>query len=887
MAEKTSRFGDTLEVEEVVEEAPTLEGRAIETGRFGDVARDPVGGAQQAVEFVRSGGAEGLEIPRPPGAFTDFPMEPGTAAANIGATVLDEWTGERHPVLDPETGQNVLPPLPEMFIGTVGPSPQYQRLLDQMEAMRNDPEAGFWDHAALSMQLADLQQAGDLTQRFGSGIGEGLNFKDQALISAAGMTMFDPGEIAQMLTQIDPETGERRWPQFGIQYAPDGTIIVNNSINGARAVINRPGISPMDIAQGAGIAAAFTPAGRATSAMTSTAGRMTVGALTAGATEAAIQQGQEMAGGQFDHLDVALSAGIGPLIDVARPFIGLLQRSGKFIGSYMPENFFGIPTSFEGIQGVIEPAKAQVLAFAQTMKPHLQSKRPAIVTTQDAVPEAHTPFRMILLKMIERLPLTGTGSLRVAQREQRMEVLRHLADRYHLNPNTNYGARVIADLNANAGHRLTGARTRINEAVNAMEGQDIILRDFRLTIRDMIEAETARGNLGNQGVINLLNKVRNQIWQGVGTPPGQAFPRGFGTMNDWLEYLYTQASNGPPGARAVVGEVADALQRDLARHAAEEGGEAGARYLAATSQLNEIVSEQGTKTLRALIEAGEIDEKVMRTALGSGDAQTTRILMDNLSEDGVNHARQMFLRDGMRAAGWRRTEAAEAVVDPKKFLAWLNNEGTERQLHALFPEGADRQLLDGMAEYLRMTSAAGEIGKGVGMAAAGGAGGFGQGAANALNLVTLGLLGAAGHAYQSAPVRNLLLRLEHVKSDPALKDEVMNMLTPLLLAGGRQMAQLWDQDDPHDMVYVSDEFLENQEAQDQTMINQGMEQLRIAAGVEGEEEGLTSRLLRMVGIGGDEEEVVEEEAPPEGAAPVMSDEETIQFILEDQAQGQQ
>lgn len=872
---KRNRFGDLIHDElVVVEDAPELEGRAIETGRFGDATRDPVGSAQQAVEFVRSGEAEGLEIPQQPGAFSEFPMEPGTSAAARGANVLDEWTGKRHQLLD-EEGQQIMPRLPEMFIGTTRPTEEYQRLLAQQKALMDDPDTGFMDHAALSMQLMDLQQSGRMTERIGSGMGEGMSFKDKALISAAALTMFDPAEVGQMLMQVDPETGERRWPQFGIQHAPDGTLVVSNSISGAQAVVNRPGFSPQDAIQAVGVGAAFTPAGRATSAMTSTAGRMTVGALTAGTTEAIMQQGQEMAGGQFDHLDVAITAGIGPLIDVARPMMGLVQRSGKFIGSYIPENFFGLKTKYQGIQAVLPEVKAQVLAFAESMRPHLQSKRPSIVVTQDAVPEAHTPFRQILLKMVERLPLTGTGGLRVAQREQRVETLRWLADRYHLNPNTNYGARVIDNINRNAGQQMQSARTAVNGAIDAMEGNDIILRDFRLTIRDMIEAETKLGDLGNKGTIALLNKVRNQVWQGVGTPPGQAFPRGFGTMNDWLEYLYTQSANGPPGARQAVGEVADALRRDLSRHATEEGGEAGARYLAATTQVDEILAEQGKKTLRSLIEAGQVDEKVMRTALGSGDEQTVRLLMDNLSPDGVNHARQMFLRDGMRKAGWRRTEAGEALVEPKKFLAWFNNEKTERKLHALFPEGPERDTLNGMAEYLRMTHAAENIGEGVGMAASGG---FGQKSLNALNLVTIGLIGGLGHAYQSAPVRNLLLRLYHVKSDPALKDAVMEQITPLLMAGGRQMVQQWNEDDPHDMVYVSDEFAAEQEMQDQTLINQSMEQLRTAAGTEEEEQGITSRLLQMIGFGGDDEEEVVEEEP----APVMTDEETLEFIRMEQ-----
>jgi hypothetical protein len=114
----------------------------------------------------------------------------------------------------------------------------------------------------------------------------------------------------------------------------------------------------------------FYPAGKATAAMPSLFGRMTVGAATAGATEYGIQEWQEAAGGQFDHLDVALSAGIGPLIDLGRPAIGLMQRTGKFIGSYMPENFFGLPTAWQGLKEVVGARKAQVLDFVELRSIH-------------------------------------------------------------------------------------------------------------------------------------------------------------------------------------------------------------------------------------------------------------------------------------------------------------------------------------------------------------------------------------------------------------------------------------------------------------------------------------------------------------------------------------
>lgn len=785
-------------------------GASTDLSFLGRAGTDPVGAAQEVPQLVRDNklGADLLdEARRGSSPITDYPMEPGTSRA--------------------------AKELPEMFTGKTEMNPRYEAL---EEKLRN-PNLSFKDRVGLNMQLREME--GEETVRTPSGMGAGLGLKDKAIISAAAMTMFDPGEIAQMLLQVDPETGKRKWPQFSMQHAPDGTIIMNNSINGARSVINAPGMSRMDLMQGLGIAAAFTPAGRATAAMPSLAGRLAVGATTAGLTEAAIQQGQEMAGGQFDKSDVAISAGAGVLADLGRPLIGLGQRTGKFIGSYLPESWT------QGLKGVIPEVKAQVLDFAKQAGEYLQSGRPARLMTEDAVPEAHSPWRKILLKMVERMPITGTGGARLAQREQRVEVLRHLADRFHLDPNTNYGATVINELNGAKGEVLQAARGQADEAVQAMAGNPemkVNIRDFRFKVRDLLAQEEAYGEMANKGVIDLLNKARNAVWQGG---KEQDFARGFGNISDWLQRLRMEASTGSPQSRALLTEAADALEADLRRTAREQGGEAGQRWLSATTQEARIVAEAESKSLRGLIESGAIDSQVIRRVLKNGSPEDIQILRGGLGEEGVNAARQMILRNALRVGGWRRTAANEAVISPKKVLGYLEKEPVEAQLRAFFPENE----LGGMMEYLRMTAQAEEIGKNVGMAASGGIGAIG---ASAVNLATLGVAGLLGHAYQSAPIRNLLLRLYHVKDDVRAKDAIMNELTPLLMAAGRQQMNEWNADDTQGSTYLSDEYVQSMSEEEGAPEAQPsyMDQLRnslgFGASAEGEEgSGITDRLTEM------------------------------------------
>jgi len=794
-----TKFGEAVDP---VAEAERVDlGRATDLSMLGEAGTDPVG---TATELVRSGDIGGLNIERET-LMSEFPMEPGESRA--------------------------AKELPELFTGKNVMNPR----VAELEAILDDPEASMWQTMGANMELMDLAEHGEMTQRVGSGVAAHLSMGDKAMLSAAALTMFDPAEVAQMLMQVDPETGERRWPEFAIQHAPDGTIIVANNETQQRAVINRPGFSAHDAVQAIGIGAIFTPAGRVTAAMPSIAGRIATGMAASGATEAAIQLGQEEAGGQFDPMDVALSTALGPIVDIGRGTVAGLQRTGRFIGSYMPESWT------KGLAGILPPAKVAVLDFAKRAKEYLHTARPALVLTQDAIPEIHTPRMQILLKMMERLPLVGTGGLRKREALERVEVLRNLGERFNLDPVTAYGHQVIESLNRNAGKALQAARNAANSALDTIKDKPIILRDFRLRIRDIIEKEESYGEMANQGVVNLLNKARNSVWQGG---KAQDFARNFGALDDWLQRLRMEARNAPPQARGVLTEAADALERDMKRHAKAEGGQAGAQWVKAMAETKGLVAEAEKKTLKSMIDAGKIDQGIIRKVLKGGDEQQLQTLYNAMTPTGRKSAQQLIMRNALRVGGWRRGMAKDMAVDPKKVLAWMEKPAIAKQLKAFFPD--DQLELIGLQEYLTATAAAQEIGKGVGMAAAGG---LGQMTVDAVNIATLGALGFTAKAYQSAPVRNLLLRLYHARGNVRLRDDIMMELSPLLMAGGRQVLQQWTQDDPQDSVYIADEYAEDQDP--------GlMEQLRTAVGVgeDTEDPGVTQRLGEML-LGGEEEPV--------------------------------
>jgi hypothetical protein len=139
----------------------------------------------------------------------------------------------------------------------------------------------------------------------------------------------DPAKIAAvspvLLTTTNPrEMGNILSSQFeNVRITEDekGNLIANNNATGAQVVINQPGVSQLDILQGLGIAATFTPAAKLAGAGKTIAQKATLGGISAGLTETGVQLAQGAAGGEVNEEDIALASALGVSSEVAMPLI--------------------------------------------------------------------------------------------------------------------------------------------------------------------------------------------------------------------------------------------------------------------------------------------------------------------------------------------------------------------------------------------------------------------------------------------------------------------------------------------------------------------------------------------------------------------------------------
>jgi len=246
--------------------------------------------------------------------------------------------------------------------------------------------------------------------------------------AAAALTMTDPQEIATMMRESFPDS-------VGIQYAPDGTIIIRNTQTGEAALLNRPGISLMDVAQTLGLAAAFVPGtGLAAKgvgllgkqAVTQTARRAArkkwktaakVGAA-AGVTEAGLQVGQELAGGEFNVGDVIFSTVAGVAPDV---LAGPAMRA------------------VSAVKGALKPS-AETLPKSLVNAIDLADSKGMPIPTSDALWDRLPPFAQTAFQVAKRMPsFLGTGKQQTKKTAARLDLLTELADDFDIDITTELG----------------------------------------------------------------------------------------------------------------------------------------------------------------------------------------------------------------------------------------------------------------------------------------------------------------------------------------------------------------------------------------------------------------------------------------------------------------
>lgn len=559
------------------------------------------------------------------------------------------------------------------------------------------------------------------------------------------LTTADPRELSKILTS--------NFPNVGVSEDPQGNLFAVNNKTGAAVVLNKPGISKLDIAQGLGFASAFTPAGAA-AAIPAIAGR---GALTAlgragavgaasAATETGLQAAQQAVGGEaISTEEIALA--------------GLLGGAGQVLG--------------EGVSAIARAARGRVAPEVKELVKSAEETGVSLRTANLLPPE--TAAGNFLQRFREQLPFLE-GKPLAAQQDQRVLAVGEFLE--------NIGAK-------DRGHEqvilesLRGSKKALgNKAAQQFRQADEILNAFgdvprpatSEVIREGIEKVEELGTLADPALIQQLQAIAD-------APQGN-----FGLTRRIRSEIGSLVSDFFSGKNTQIGKsgvdklqaIKKALDSDLEQFAIDTGSREGLNKF---KQANKTWAKQAQlfreSSLKNVLDKGDLVPEVVTNLLIAKKTSQGKLLFNTLGPAGKESARAALIQQAIKKAG------GIDEINPNRFLTQIKK--LEDQTGAFFKPVQKRQL-SGLKRVLEATTraqdfvAAGRVPTGATAAPTQAAIG---GAVAGLPALIAGLGSAAtlSRTFETKAVREVLLRLANTAPGSIREDKILRELMPSVLAG--------------------------------------------------------------------------------------------------------
>lgn len=511
-----------------------------------------------------------------------------------------------------------------------------------------------------------------------------------------------------------------------------GNTIVN--LPSGSYALNKPGVSPQDIAKGVFDIAAFTPAGRA--------GSVAKAAGASAATEAGLQQVASSAGGgEFDIGDVAAA--------------GALGGAGKGI-----ENALG--AGYRALKGAPESKAQQVAQFAKEQDLPLM--------TTDVV-EPSTFIGKSAQSAAEKVPVTGTGTLRAKQQEARQGLVSDYAKQFEpYDPEEVMQSlqRQTSKVKQAAGNTRKSVMDKMDQTpVSTSSAVDAI--DNEIERLSKTPGGVARETADNE-TIKKLEAFKSDI---VNDP---TFLNIANLRTDFRTKVKGERMVMEDRSKAAINRIYSAMSKDLNESVKSSLGESASRKW---KQSNAIFADEANKIkntrLKSVLQKGDLTPEVVNNLIYSNKPSEFKNLYRSLDSKGKASARSALIGKAFDKSNG----------SPETFVNELEKMGA--QLGLSF-KGQDKKFLDGLTNYINATRQAGraevvtptgqqlfQVALPAGIAAD-------VGTTGGLNIAAGLGYGGLARAYESKAVRTALTKLNAIPKGSTAYEKQLAKVSTLLSA---------------------------------------------------------------------------------------------------------
>jgi len=581
-------------------------------------------------------------------------------------------------------------------------------------------------------------------------IGSGglLSGEDKLRIAAivpALLTATNPQELSQVLTANFRNVGVTMTPPSS--QTPQGRLIAVNNKTGAVVELNKPDLSQFDILQGLGITAAFLPAGRAGLA----GGALGLGKLAAasGATQTGIETVQAASGGEFDAADVGISAALSPVGQVVGEKI--LSPLARAVGGKVGEP----------IKELIRQGKEKGID---------------ILTTDVLPPNGFLSKTMQHLG--EKLGVLGTGGKRAAQQRARIDVVEGLAQELGLTLDAPIEAGIFKSLKRGVAQQLNKAATIRNEAVEKLnEFGEVGVSKTLNAIDDQIAKQNRLRSDASPEIIERLSSLKESIQNAD-----------FGLVKDLRSNLIDDISAAfkgevlPTKASAPLQAVKKSIDGDLLDFASANDRGAAAKWIRSNRIFADGYKKAKNTEISRLLKKGEGTPEVIANILKAGKPSELKRLNSLVGDDGRKSAQLSIIRDALTESGF-----FGAGANPNKFTSALLKPAKQKAINVFF-KGADKKQLDGITKVLQATRRAQEapVSTATGQQLAAPVAAIAGAQVDAgISFGAAGALAGIARTYESAGMRNLLLKLANAPKGSAAERAALNKVIPFFTAASQ------------------------------------------------------------------------------------------------------
>lgn len=372
----------------------------------------------------------------------------------------------------------------------------------------------------------------------------------------------------------------------------------------------------------------------------------------------------------------------------------------------------------------------------------------------------------------ERIPYVGTGGPRAAQLKERAEAVRNLAREYGVD-----GTQiddVAGDLARTRGGRITALKARKDRVIDGVQGT---LPPAALTrtlgaIDAQIQRLTGIDAEAFKPVIDRLTAFGANIASGKTLRQIEGNRKLLGDMFEDVN-LAAIKGDGQKALNAIYAPLRDDMGAFIQANAGDDALNA---WKQSNDELAAMAGELDARAFRNVLQNAETTPENVASLLFSKKPSDVRRLYANLSQAGQSKAQAAVIYEAIRRAGGIED------ISPQRFANVLRDFG--RTTGIIF--GNDAPRIEGLVRLLKATQRSSEA------AAAPPTGVQSSQFVGGASLVALlgpwwaagvsGVAGLAARLYESAPVRNLLLKLGKTQPGSNAESAVLQRLNGALMS---------------------------------------------------------------------------------------------------------